>query len=150
MTWFYAFSGYFPRGVYCVCSSSWDLWPRGSPRNSLIQRLHRRVVVRFADGHPLVRGVGGRDALVADFLVGGDGLAAAADAAARAAHDLHEVVVGLAGLDLVQHLAGVAQAVGHRHLDLGPAHVDRGFLDASRPRTAVKLTSFSSSLVTSV
>ena len=58
-----------------------------------------------------------RDAGLADLVGGEAGLAAAADAAAGAGHDLDEVVAGLAGLDPLDHLAGVAQAVGHGDLD---------------------------------
>ncbi len=54
------------------------------------------------------------------------GLAAAADAAAGAGHDLDDVERLLAGLDLVEDRLGVLQAVGHGDVDvvLADGHVD--------------------------
>ncbi len=57
----------------------------------------------------------------ADLLVGGHGLAAAAQAAARAGHELDEVALAelAAGLDVLHDLVGVGGAVGHGHLEGG-------------------------------
>ena len=56
--------------------------------------------------------------------VGADGLAAAVDASAGAGHDLDEVQVLAAGLELFHELAGLAEAGDHRR-----AHFHRAGLD---------------------
>ena len=57
------------------------------------------------------------------------GLAAAADAAAGAGHDLDDVVLLLAADHLVEQDLGVLQAVGHADVDDRAAQVDGGLLD---------------------
>ena len=58
------------------------------------------------------------------------GLAAAVDAAAGARHDLDGMVLGFAGFDLLEELAGIAEAGADRGFELDAADVDFGFLDA--------------------
>ena len=53
--------------------------------------------------------------------VASERLAAAADAAAGAGHHLDEVQVAAARLDLLEQLAGVAQAADDGDAELGPA-----------------------------
>ena len=48
------------------------------------------------------------------------GLTAATDATAGAAHDLDEVILGLAAGHQVAHLAGIGQSVNHRHPGRNP------------------------------
>ena len=59
-----------------------------------------------------------------------DGLTAAAGAAAGTGHDLHEVILHLAGAQGLDELAGVLQAAGHGHPDGGALNVEGGFLPA--------------------
>ena len=59
-----------------------------------------------------------------------DRLTAAVDAAARAAHDLHERVVALALLDLLAQLFGVGETRSDRDLDLDAVQIVLRFLDA--------------------
>mmetsp|Transcript_27715 Transcript_27715/g.70629 ORF Transcript_27715/g.70629 Transcript_27715/m.70629 type:complete len:221 (+) Transcript_27715:691-1353(+) len=91
---------------------------QGSSQELGVQLLDERVLVRPADVEPLVQVVHGRLPLLQDLLVGGAGLAAAADAAAGARHDLDKVVVHAARLEVGDDLLGVAQTVGHRDLDV--------------------------------
>ena len=53
-----------------------------------------------------------------------DGLAAAVYASARASHNLDELVVGFAGLDVFQHLSGVCKSVRYAHFDFSAVHVE--------------------------
>ena len=66
---------------------------------------------------------------VAD-TAGLDRLAAAVDAAAGASHDLHEMIFGFAGFDLVQQSGCIFHAAGHSDLDEGAGHIVAGLLDA--------------------
>ena len=58
------------------------------------------------------------------------GLASPHDATSGAGHDLHQMVLFLAGLDGIQDLLGVVQPVGDCDVDLYAANLDGGFLDA--------------------
>mmetsp|Transcript_49715 Transcript_49715/g.101050 ORF Transcript_49715/g.101050 Transcript_49715/m.101050 type:complete len:387 (-) Transcript_49715:104-1264(-) len=84
----------------------------------VVERLDHRVVVRAAQRLALVDAVHGLLALGQDGLVGRARLAAAANAAARARHDLDEVVLALTGLHLGDELLCVAQSIGHRDAQL--------------------------------
>eukprot|EP00955_Chlamydomonas_euryale_P099800 365244-Chlamydomonas_euryale.AAC.7 len=86
-----------------------------------VERLDDGVVVGAAQLLALVNAVHRGLALLQDLLVGRARLAAAADAAARARHDLDEVVLRLASLERRHELLGVAEAVGDRDAQLQPA-----------------------------
>ena len=53
-----------------------------------------------------------------------DGLSAAANAAARACHDLDEIIVRNAALQRIEQLAGICQAMGHCHAKLATVEVE--------------------------
>lgn len=59
--------------------------------------LHRSII--------LIQSTGSQGA---DFVVGGNGLPAAGNAASGTAHDFDEGVIGLAFPDFIHHLAGIA------------------------------------------
>ena len=86
------------------------------------------VVLRPLEGGGPVGGVqaGGAGLL---FGLEAVGLSRAAHAAVGAGHDLDQVVVGGALVDLLQELLGVDEAVDHRQLDLPVAHGDGGLPD---------------------
>ena len=95
----------------------------------LVQLLDLRVVVGLTDGLPLVFGVEGLGSLPAVgiedvvFLVRQEhaphiGLSAAVDAAARASHDLDEVILALSFADVVQQHAGRLHAGRAGHVDV--------------------------------
>lgn len=85
--------------------------PAGLAEELLVQRQDVRVFMRFAHDLAFVLAVDGLEPLHADFLVGRPRLAAAADAATRAAHDFDEQILALAGLDLRHQLVGAVQTV---------------------------------------
>ena len=62
-------------------------------------------------------------------MTGLDGLTAAVDAAARAAHNLDELIGRLARADLVEQLRRVLESGGDRNLDLHACNVVGRFLD---------------------
>ena len=96
-----------------------------------VNGLNVGILMALAQGQALVQIVEGLDAGLARFVIGADGLSAAADAAAGAGHDLDEEIVGLAVLDPADDLLGVLQAVDHRHLEGGAVQIDSGLLDAA-------------------
>ena len=86
----------------------------------LVDRFDLRVLVAGAQGHGAVPLIQGRNTALAGLVrVFHDvlGLAAAADAAARAGHDLHKVVLLSAGLHALQEAAGVGGTVNDRHVE---------------------------------
>ena len=99
-----------------------------------------RVVVGLAQDLAFVFAVQGLRAL---FLVGVEDviffirqeafadvrLAAAVDTAARAAHDLDELILGLAGADLIEENAGGLHTGSDRDIDDGAVDVDGSFAD---------------------
>ncbi len=90
-------------------------------RNSAYVCGHGRVLVGLAHAVGVVFAVDGLGAGGADLGVGRDRLAAAAQAAAWAGHELDEVALAelAAGLDVVHDLLGVGGAMGDGHLDGG-------------------------------
>ena len=106
-----------------------------------IELLDLGVVVGLAQLLTLILGVQGGGTLgpegVLDVVVlmgqeagADDGLAAACDTAAGAAHDLDEVVLGAARTDLVQQDLGVLHAVGDGHVDGHTVQLDGSLTDA--------------------
>ena len=104
----------------------------GLEEELVVDLLDGRVLVRFAELLAGIDAVQRRRPLAEQFGIehavafGRIGLAAAADAAAGAGHDLDHVERLLAGLDLVEDRLGVLQAVGHADVDvvLADGHVD--------------------------
>ena len=95
----------------------------------LVALVDQEVVLALLDLLGLVGRVEALLALDADRVRDADGLAAAGDAAAGARHDFDEVVVGLAGADVVDEALGVGEAVDDRHADLPAGRGHGGFLD---------------------
>ena len=93
------------------------------------------VLLRDAQRARLVRLEDGLGALGLALVAGG-GLTAAADAAVRAGHDLDEVELLLAGLDLGDELISIGQAIRHRDADGQVAGRDGERLDALEPAHA--------------
>ena len=81
-----------------------------------VELLHVGVLVRLAELLALVLAIDGRDAGLADAVVGEPRLPTAADAAAGTGHDLDEMIAGLAPLHGLDQPLGVAQPVGHGHV----------------------------------
>ena len=81
-----------------------------------VNLLHFGIVVGLAQLASLVFLVNGAYTLHPDLIGGHAGLSAAADAAAKAGHDLDEVVGGFAAANLLNEVAGVAEIVGHDDL----------------------------------
>ena len=107
----------------------------GLAQVGLIDLLDHGVLVALAVLHAgvlLVQGLGPQGAQVGEGAHGGrvQGLAAAVDTAAGAGHELHEVILQLAGADAVQHHLGVVQAGGHAHPDGLAGQLVGGLLDA--------------------
>ena len=59
-----------------------------------------------------------------------NGLAATANTAARARHDLNEVIVHSATLQRIEQLAGICQAMGYRYAELAAVKVEDGLAPA--------------------
>ena len=114
-----------------MCSSWWAISEPGPPQELVVDLLDGRVLVRLAELLAAVDRIQRRGPLAEQFGIehveafGRIGLAAAADAAAGAGHDLDHVERLLAGLDLVEQHLGVGQAVGHADVDvvLADGHV---------------------------
>lgn len=67
-----------------------------------------------------------------------DGLTAATDAAARARHNLNEIIAHAAVANRVEQTGSVAQPVCHGDAHLGAIDIGHGSFQPSRPRTSVK------------
>ncbi len=69
-----------------------------------------------------------------------NGLAATANAAARARHDLNEVIVHSAALQRIEQLTGICQAMGYRHAQLAAVEVEDGLAPAITTANLLKGT----------
>ena len=113
----------------------------------VIDLLHGKILMRFADGKVLIRIVENRGALGLEIDCRLDGralyrLTAAVDASAGAGHDFNKIDLQLAGLYLVQKLAGVLCAGGDRHTDLSITELIGCRLDGSRSAHVLKIHLF--------
>ncbi len=77
-----------------------------------------------------------------------DGLTAATDAAARACHNLNEVITHAAVANRVEQTGSVSQPVCHGDAHLGAIDIGHGFLPAVQARTSVKKSASGFSPVT--
>lgn len=97
---------------------------------AVVKDIHQGVLIGLAQNPVLVGLV---QALGTGSLVtwaGGDGLAAAHDAATAAGHDLDQMVLLLAGADLLHDLPGIGQAGDHADVHIHAVVGNGGFLDA--------------------
>ena len=90
----------------------------------LVNLGDRRIDMGLAHRPPLILLVDRLDPRPAHAVGGHPRLSTAADAAAGAAHDFDEVVVGLARDNQIAHLAGVGKPMSHG--DLGRHAIEKG------------------------
>jgi len=86
--------------------------PEGFSKEIFVDLFHIGVLMRFANGHSHIFLVNRLFTLRTDITVGRDGLTAAAEASARAGHDLYEVVIGFTVSYILHDLLCISQAVG--------------------------------------
>ena len=95
-----------------------------------VARLNIGVLVREANVRSGIQAPQHLATLGRQFAAVVDGLTAAADAAARACHDLNEVIARTAVANRVEQTRGVAQPVCHGDAHLGAIDIGHGFFPA--------------------
>ena len=121
----------------------------GFAEEFFVEFLHVRVVVRLTDGETFVftiessctfcpEGVLNVGILVGEEAVFDIRLTAACNAAARATHDLDEVIFALAGSDVVEKDFGVLHSVSDGNVDLHTVDLVSCFLDAFKTADFLK------------
>jgi len=106
----------------------------GLAEELLVSQLDSRALVGLAHslaGILAIEGVSTQGAQIHVVSDGSglDGLTAAVDAAAGAAHDLDEVVASLACTDVVQQLGNIVQTGSNSNLNIDTCNIDGSFLD---------------------
>ena len=96
----------------------------------LIQLLYKGIFVAEADHRAGIQLAQHLSALRRQLHAVGDGLSAAACAAAGTGHNLHKIILYSTGLDGAEQLAGISQPTGYRHLKADVSHLHGTLLPA--------------------